>query len=63
MRTAGILGILTAVLTLVNLTALFAATTATHMALHMRLVVLSGHVIGLVLFAALTALLLRRASA
>jgi hypothetical protein len=63
MRTAAIFGVIAAFLTLVNLTALFAVATATHMPPQSRVVVLGAHVMGLVLFAALTALLLRKASA
>jgi len=63
MRTTSALGIIAAVLTLVNLTALFAAAAATHMGPHTRAIVLTGHLAGVILFTTLTAFLLRRASA
>jgi hypothetical protein len=63
MRTASVFGIIAAVLTLVNLTALFAAAAATHMSPHTRVIVLAGHLAGVILFTTLTALLFRRASA
>lgn len=62
MRTASVLGLIAAVLTLVNLTALLAAATGGPMGPHVRLMVLGGHLAGVILFTTLTALLLRRAS-
>ena len=63
MRTFAVFGIIAVILTLVNLTGLLAAATATGMDPHTRLMMFSGFLAGMALFATLTALLLRKASA
>jgi hypothetical protein len=63
MRTFAVFGIVAEVLTLINLIALFAAATATGMDPRTRLLVMTGALAGLSLFATLTALLFRKASA
>jgi hypothetical protein len=63
MRTFAVFGIIAVILTLVSLIALLAAGTATDMEPRTRLMLLSGSLAGMGLFATLTALLLRRASA
>lgn len=62
MRTFAVFGIVAEVLTLLNLVALFAAGTATGMDPRTRLLVMTGALAGMSLFATLTALLLRKAS-
>jgi hypothetical protein len=63
MRTFAVFGIVAEVLTLINLIVLLAAATATGMDPHTRLLVMTGALAGVSLFATLTALLLRKASA
>jgi hypothetical protein len=63
MRTFAVFGIIAAILTLVSLTALLAAATATGMDPRTRLMMFGGTLAGVALFATLTALLLRRPSA
>lgn len=63
MRTAAVFGIIAVILTLLNLTALLAAATATGMDPRTRLMMFGGSLAGVSLFATLTALLLRKASA
>ena len=63
MRTFAIFGVVAEVLTLINFIALLAAATATGMDPRTRLLVMTCALAGVSLFATLTALLLRKASA
>ncbi|HTK43691.1 MAG TPA: hypothetical protein VL287_19065 [Gemmatimonadales bacterium] len=63
MRTFAALGVIAVILTLINVIALLAAATATDMDPRTRLLMLSGSLAGMSLFATLTALLFRKASA
>ena len=63
MRALAALGVIAVILTLINLIALLAAATATGMDPRTRLLMFSGGLAGMSLFATLTALLFRKASA
>ena len=63
MRTFAALGVIAVILTLINLIAMFAAATATGLDPRTRLLMLTGGIAGMGLFATLTALLFRKASA
>jgi len=62
MRTASVFGVIAVILTLVNLTVMLAVAAATGMDPRTRLMMLALHLVGVALFATLSALLLKRAS-
>ena len=62
MRTFAVFGVVAEILTLVNLVALLAAATAGGLEPRVRLLVFSGSLAGVALFATFTALLLRKAA-
>lgn len=62
MRTFAVFGVVAEILTLVNLIALLAAAAAADLEPRARLLILSGSLAGVALFATFTALLLRKAA-